>query len=684
MTAEPRRKLAAILAADVAGYSRLMSADERATVDAVNVARSVFRANTTSQGGRVVDTTGDSALAVFDSVVAAARCAIEIQSEMETRNAAIAGDRRMQFRIGVNIGDIIEQDDGTVYGNGVNVAARVQTLAPPGGIAVSGEAHDILEGKIEAPMHFLGKHEVKNIARPVRLYRLDWRRTQPSSAAAGERSVGAETCSIAVLPFASLSEDKDTGRFASGLVEEILDHLARAVNYRLYSRRWTLKVASRTASARFAAGGEDITAVARTLGVGYVLEGSVRRVGGSIRVTAQLIRGEDAFHVWSKSYDQAVADEFATQTRLARNIAHLATAELFFDLWEPWAMAGNAGFAGVAPAAVKQFIEAEYQYRQIRLGEGGDWALYEKLLRKAVEADPGFAVGHTILAFAYMKRVGGQLPLRAARAAAHAAIEKANALAPGEPLTLWQLGEIQMNLDLDYAKAQATFEQVLEWNPNRIWIHYNLAAIAVREGRTREALQRLRTAAVLDAGYEQAAFLNSYAWLLNVLGHYEQSLRICAEGLDLAFGGQERATNLRNHAHALVGVGRAGEARPRVAESWDLSGHLTPEPHAYLWAKVGEQERARRILDDARGESVDRHSVALGHLALGEIAPAFEAISAGIEDHDPLLVESLRTAEWWSGIRTDPRYRKLIELLEAEETHTDQHRAAAPPPHPGS
>jgi TolB-like protein/Tfp pilus assembly protein PilF len=494
----------------------------------------------------------------------------------------------------------------------------------------------------------------------------------------------AATCSIAVLPFTILSGDEDTGPFAAGLVEEILEHLARAEHYRLYSQMWTLKVASRTASLRFGAGGEDVPTIARQLGVGYILEGSVRRIGDRIRVTAQLIRGEDGFHVWSKSYERAVGDDFETQTRLARNIAHLATAELFFDQWEPWARAGNAGFAGVAPAAVEKFIEAEYQYRQIRLGEGGDWALYEKLLRKTVEADPDFAVGHAILAFVYMKRVGGQLALREAMAAAHASIERAIALAPGESLTLWQLGEVQMNLDLDYAKAQATFEKLLERSPDKIWIHYNLAAIAVREGRTREALQRLSSAAALDAGYEQAAFLNSYAWLLNVLGRFEQSLRICAEGLDLAFGGQERATNLQNQAHALVGLGRVDRAGRRVAESWELSGHLTPEPHAYLWAKIGEKDLARRILDEAHGKSVDRYALALGHLALGDVDAAFAAIEAGIEDHDPLLVESLRAAEWWTELHGDPRYRKVIELLDGEETHTEQYardRGAAPRVH---
>jgi tetratricopeptide (TPR) repeat protein len=267
-------------------------------------------------------------------------------------------------------------------------------------------------------------------------------------------------------------------------------------------------------------------------------------------------------------------------------------------------------------------------------------------------------------------RVGGWRPVGAAAAAPHASIDRAMALAPGENLTLWQLGEIQMNLDLDYAGALASFEKVLERSPGKIWIHYNLAAIAVREGRVREALRQLATAAALDAGYEQAAFLNSHAWLLNVLGHYELSLRTSATGLSLAFGGQERATNLRNQALALIELGRIEEAGPLVAESWDLSGHVTPEPHAYLLARIGEKERARRILDEG-GESVDRHALALGHLALGKADAAFAAIAAGIDDHDTLLIESLRTARWWRDIRKDPRYDQLVERLERMETHTE-------------
>ena len=669
--AEARRKLTAILVADVVGYSRLMGEDEQATLDALNASRSVFRTRTSSHGGRVVDATGDSILAVFDSVVEAVRCAIEIQREIDARNDTLPENRRMQFRIGVNLGDVIEQDDGTVYGDGVNVAARLEAMADPGGIAISGEAHDFIEGKVEAPMQFVGEHDAKNIAHPVRVFRIDWHLAQktPSTAV---RSDPSAMCSIAVLPFSNMSSDEETGFFAKGLAEEILDDLSQGKDYRLYSR-WPLKVASRTASSQFADRAEDVAVIARRLGVSYVLEGSVRRIADSLRITAQLIRAEGGFHIWSKSYERKVADGFEMQTRLAQNVAHLATAELLFDLWKRRALRGEGGFAGIESAAIQHFIDAEYQYRLIRLGEGGDWALYEQLLRKAVEADPDFAVAHCILAFTYMKRIGGRLPLAEAVAAAHASIGRAIALAPKETLTLWQLGEIQMNLDLDYAKAESTFREILDRSPDKIWMHYNLAAIALREGRTREALRLLSTASALDAGYEQAGFLNSYAWLLNVAGHYEQSLKVSAKGLNLALGGQERATNLRNQAHALISLERVEMARPLIAESWELSGHVNPESHAFLLAKIGERERAKRILDDAGDDVADRHALALGYLALGDVDAAFEAIQAAIEEHDALLVESLRTAQWWDGIREDPRYRSVIDLLDSKETHTEQY-----------
>ena len=162
--AEARRKITAILSADVVSYSRLMGADEQATLNTLNAYRAVFRGYIAKHEGRVVDTSGDSVLAVFDSVVESIECAIEVQREITSQNDALAEDRRMQFRIGVNLGDVIEQDDGTIYGDGVNIAARLESLAQAGGITLSGQVHDFIEGKVDAPMEFIGEHQVKNSA----------------------------------------------------------------------------------------------------------------------------------------------------------------------------------------------------------------------------------------------------------------------------------------------------------------------------------------------------------------------------------------------------------------------------------------------------------------------------------------------------------------------------------------
>jgi tetratricopeptide (TPR) repeat protein len=266
------------------------------------------------------------------------------------------------------------------------------------------------------------------------------------------------------------------------------------------------------------------------------------------------------------------------------------------------------------------------------------------------------------------------LTLDEAAVAAHTAIDKALALAPDAFQTLWQLGEIQLNLDLDYARAEGTFRRVLNRSPSNIWMHYNLATIALREGRARESTRLLATASALSAGYEQAGFLNSYAWLLNVVGDYAQALKTCAQGLGLTMGGPERATNLLNQALALVCLNRAAESEPLIQEAWDLNGLEKPERCAFFFARIGDSERARRALDAASDDSgADKYALAVGTLALGDIDAAFEAIKAAIADHDALMFDSLRIAGWWRELRDDPRYSQMVDLLESKETHTERY-----------
>jgi adenylate cyclase len=349
-----RQRLAAILAADVAGYSRLMGDDERATIDAINSCRAVFREQIEANGGRVVDMAGDSVLAIFDTAIGAFTTAMAAQERLGDLNADVAVERRMLWRIGVNTGDIHEQDDGTVYGDGVNVAARLEALAEPGGICLSDKVHTEVRGKIDRGFADLGDHEVKNIAEPVRAYRVlaagEVAPAKPNRirllALAGTAAVVAiivaflwpgeyddsspdvvETAtpdgalpplpsgpSIAVLPFDNLGGDPEQEYFADGLTEDILTRLAAFSD---------LKVIARNSSFQYKGEAVDVRDVGRDLGAAFVLEGSVRRDATSIRISAQLLDAKDGAHVWQQTYDRdlSAGNIFAIQDEITEQVA---------------------------------------------------------------------------------------------------------------------------------------------------------------------------------------------------------------------------------------------------------------------------------------------------------------------------------------------------------------------------
>ena len=276
------RRLAAILAADVAGYSRLMGADEEGTLERLKALRSeLFDPKFAEHRGRIVKTTGDGLLVEFASVVDAVRCAVEVQQAMSERDTDVAADSRIELRIGINLGDVIVEGDD-LYGDGVNIAARIEALADPGGVFVSNTVHDQVRDRLPFLFEDLGEQQVKNIARPVRVYRV-----RDAGAAAKSQSGLAPPAlplpdkpSLAVLPFANLSGDPEQEYFADGMVEEIITALSRI--------RW-LFVSARNSSFTYKGQAIDLKQVGRELGVRYVLEGSVRKAGGRVRITAQLI-----------------------------------------------------------------------------------------------------------------------------------------------------------------------------------------------------------------------------------------------------------------------------------------------------------------------------------------------------------------------------------------------------------
>jgi TolB-like protein/class 3 adenylate cyclase len=313
------RRLAAILAADVAGYSRLMGADEEGTLERLKALRhELVDPKIAEHRGRIVKTTGDGMLVEFASVVDAVRCAVEVQQAMPERNTDVEADNRIELRIGINLGDVIVEGDD-LYGDGVNIAARIEALADPGGVFVSNTVHDHVRDRLPFVFEDLGEQQVKNIARPVRVYRVGPRPSRPPAGETPAVQPGAPPAlplpdkpSIAVLPFANMSGDPEQEYFVDGMVEEIITALSRI--------RW-LFVIARNSTFTYKGRPVDVKAVGRELGVRYVLEGSVRKAGTQVRITGQLIDALTGTHLWADRFDGSLEDVFELQDRVAVSVA---------------------------------------------------------------------------------------------------------------------------------------------------------------------------------------------------------------------------------------------------------------------------------------------------------------------------------------------------------------------------
>ena len=310
------RKLAAILSADVVGFSRMMEADESGTLAALKAHRSeLFDPKIASYHGRMVKTTGDSYLIEFPSIVEAVQCAIELQTGMSERNADTPDNRRFRFRVGINVGDVMIEDDD-LFGDGVNVAARLQEIAEPAEVYISRSARDQIRDKLDVPLEDLGERQVKNIARPVRVFRVQIAGqpetpppTQDQQAKVSPQAV--EQNSIAVLPFENMSGDPEQEYFADGIAEDIITALSKLSE---------LFVIARNSTFTFKGQSVKVQQVSSELGARYVLEGSVRKAGNRVRITAQLVDGETGGHLWAERYDRDLEDIFEVQDEVTQQI----------------------------------------------------------------------------------------------------------------------------------------------------------------------------------------------------------------------------------------------------------------------------------------------------------------------------------------------------------------------------
>jgi len=375
------RRLTAILAADVVGYSRLMGANEAGTLSALKAIRAELIDPTIAEHrGRIVKAMGDGVLAEFPSVVSAVACAAKIQRGVRKRNPDLPKDRRIEFRIGVNLGDVIVEGDD-IFGDGVNVAARLESLAEPSGICVSAIVHDQVQGKLDCDFHDIGEQSLKNINRPVRVYRV---RAACAASNGPPTLTLPDKASIAVLPFANLSGDPEQEYFADGMVEEIITALARI--------RW-LCVIARNSTFAYKGRAIDAKQIGRELGIRYLLEGSVRKSSDRVRITAQLIDATNGAHLWADRFDGSLEEVFDLQDKVAISVAGVIEPTLRQAEIErarrkrPDSLAAYDLYLRALPHAFTA------------MPENADKAL--TLLVKAIELEPDFAAAHAIIAWCH-------------------------------------------------------------------------------------------------------------------------------------------------------------------------------------------------------------------------------------------------------------------------------------------
>ncbi len=479
-----RKRLAAIFAADAVGYSRLMAADEGATVAALDAARAVFRNQIESNQGRVIDMAGDSVLAVFEIATGAVSAALAIQQELNASGSNSPEERRMRFRIGVHMGDVIEKADGTVYGDGVNIAARLEGLAEPGGITISESIRTAVKGKVSAEFDDLGEQTVKNITEPVRAYRVNpagGSETKPAPKVGEIDPSPTDKPSIAVLPFNNLSGDPEQEYFSDGMAEDLITDLSKISN---------LSVAARNSAFAFKGQMPDVKEVARKLGVAFVLEGSVRKMGDRLRINAQLIEGTQGRHIWAERYDGDMAEIFDFQDRIQSEIISALKLKL-----TPKDLVGSERKRTESVQAYDLYLKGRSRYFSYAPEDNLEAG---KLFERAIEIDPKFAEAQTYLAMCYVNAWLFLWPgFEAGLARAGEIARTAVAIAPDSAVAHLRLGWVEL-FQRNHDAANVSFERALSLDPENAEIHAYFGEALNFSGKYELANEHAATALRLD------------------------------------------------------------------------------------------------------------------------------------------------------------------------------------------
>jgi adenylate cyclase len=601
------RKLVAVLAADVVGYSQLMERDEEGTHAVLKAHREeLIDPRIAQHRGRTVKLTGDGALVEFASLVDAVRCAVEIQNGMARRNADLPGDRRIVFRIGINLGDVIVDGDD-IYGDGVNVAARLEALAEPGGICISGTSHDMIQGRLDMPFRDLGAHEVKNISRPIRVW------------AWGEAAVPAEAAahpdrpSIAVLPFTNISGDVEQEYFADGITEDIITDLSKVSG---------LFVVARNSAFTYKGQPARVQQVGRDLGVRHVLEGSVRKAANRVRITAQLIDVASGGHLWAERYDRDLTDIFAVQDDIAHSIVDALKVKLL--------PVESRNIGEVPTTSIEAY---QFYLRGRQLLNRHSLKSYEaarQMFMRAIETDPTYGRAYAGVSDcdAHRLMVGANVPVQDVLDMSTKALHLDPDLAEAHASRAFAL-----SLAGRYDEAEQEFETALRQDPNLFEAHNFRGRVAFIQGKHEEAAKHAERAdEVAPDTCGPPGFLGT---VYRALGRDNDAVAADRRRLEWAQRRIEQSPESTYAAFvaadALVSLGQAGKAR----------------------------EWAQRALWLEPDDPIMLYNVACVYARLGDRDEALDLLERSLPN-DPYHVDWARHDSDLDSLREEPRFEALL------------------------
>ncbi len=643
MTADPlegHRRLAAIMFSDIVGYTAMTQSNEKLTLDLLEAHRRLLRPIFAKHGGTEIKTIGDAFLVEFRSALEAVSCGIEMQQALAHHNQERTALTRVQIRVGIHVGDVIERDRD-LYGDTVNIASRIENIADSGGIAVSGQVYEQVRNKLTTPLVKMGDFRLKNVASPVPVYAV-------SLGTGGVQKVNPEIASrVAVLPLRNIGGSQEDEYLAEGLTEELLTS---------FSNIPTLKVIARTSVMRFKGSEKSISEIGKELGVGNVLEGSFRRSGERLRISVQLVETTSEECIWANKYDKGLEDVLSVQEKIAED----ATTALRARLGDQRGPSSRRSITS-NPDAFILYLKGRYSLaRHSRT----DVETAFDLFGQATKADPEFASAYAMMA--QCKLFLGFFGFTSAKTAFDEAgpyLNRAIEIDADLDIAHMMMGRLMMDRDWDWSGAEAEFRRALQISPNSAEAHYRYALLLHNLGRSEEAIAELSAAEELDP---LSVAVNQVA---GTVLYYAGKYRDARERFQRALEIEPRAA--LSHTNVGLVYLEEGEVEKSIAEikkglELDPDNYFFKTDLCYVYSRAGRMEDARRLLSEADSRST-LESVPLATLAgmcacVGDGKRAIALLEKAYSEHSAYL-SSLKVERWFENIRSEPGFLSLLEKL---------------------